>query len=48
VVFGGLVSFKDFRTTDEIFVLQLNTDVGKKPVCNICKSSFRAMPRIDP
>ncbi len=25
IVFGGLVSFKDYRTTDEMLVLNLNT-----------------------
>jgi hypothetical protein len=27
IVFGGLVAFKDFKSTDEIFVLNLNTEI---------------------
>ena len=38
------MAFKDFRSTDEIFVLNLTTETEKKPLCNLCKSSFKMLP----
>ena len=45
IIFGGLVAFKDFKSTDEIFVLNLSTETEKKPLCNLCKSSFKIIPK---
>ena len=38
------MAFKDFRSTEEIFVLNLTTETEKKPLCNLCKSSFKMLP----
>ena len=45
IVFGGLVGFKDWRSSDQIFVLNLCNEVQKRPICGLCKASYKMVPK---